>query len=599
MTRLVSTAKPTALTRVTRVGPQPFFQPDEVFFQQLARRVSSGAFAFEDLEKYPNGAPTPAGQQTLLQRRLLLRALLLLLRSVAKPHLVAGPRPTAATLLAALRQPPLSWSWALEGSLEKGLTSLDPRRLLSHLANHYLDQQVFGDLLHKALRRRLLRPGPRHLERGWSPEEQLTALLQELYLAQLDTFVAAGVTLRSYREGATAATPPGSQDRRLRLHRCGDQLLLLLQGSRADAEEVRRLMLNFCRGDLALVAAGRDRLELRHLATQEVSFMVYGLKLQRSPRQPSGELRLRLRRRELLLALREEKFLRAKPSMGQEFFPQSYPPALKYPPGQLVTLLARIFWGLSLYGQLVGDVSSARVLLQSFGRDVAAMTLAHRLSGGRRRFGKGRRRVSYRKVLQVLGPRLTVANGRRRTGAWWPELPLRGWALPTLAQRLPAFGDPRVLLRWLVGQAHSRWEEPLTAAELGGAAVPPLFGAEGAVTDRRFDGYGANGRGGSYSVGRPPRRGLGSSRSGGLVAAPPTTTTETLGTFRAYSEGLYSTSPPSEDFSSSESELEIELEPGGNPVAPTPRLQRPAVAPRVPLRRAAAVPLRTLATGGS
>ena len=360
--------------------------------------------------------PNPSTTHPRLDQRLDAVAALLLLSTA----LGSGLGPVPAVLPEALRslEAPLRDGWLLTLSLREGLDSLHPNRLLARLSHRLPLHQALRDLLQ---RRVLARPYPLSSSHGRTEgghhHNPLAFPLLELYLGELDRFLEAGVALAPFR----GPTPPGPP--RLRWLRSGDQLLLLLEGSRKEALELQKQLCSFIRGNLALAAHPSGPLH----PSDGIPFRGYhlrrvGTKTGDGPQRLRPELPMGV----VLPALVEAGLLRRKPD--GRFFPTSCKTLLREEPETIVATLAGLFGAFCGHYRGVVNRGDLVQLLDYYGRSIAAMTLAHKASVStpviRQRY------TDWLEIPDGGGGWLLPGPVRRRQPKPEPTPPLPTWPTP-------------------------------------------------------------------------------------------------------------------------------------------------------------------------
>ena len=308
------------------------------FFEKLAARISRGLFNWGPIRTVE--IPKRAGGTRSLgisasRDKIVQKAMAVILEATAEHRFLDcshGFRRgrSAHTALAYVKRHVGRGAWAVEGDISACFDSFDHRTLVALVKKHYVDHQIFLDLLRKALRVRVVTLTSATTARVGTPQGSvLSPILANVYLHELDRYVMEGGELEEYR-GKKVRTPTWEyrkftqlpeevlkqaellkkrsakhvywkflhnarrkrrrwaweemnrrgrpqmtsppEARRLVYVRYADDFVVFVGGTRKDAEEVRRRVGRFLKGTLGL-RMSVEKTKVTHLRTEKAKFL--------------------------------------------------------------------------------------------------------------------------------------------------------------------------------------------------------------------------------------------------------------------------------------------------------------------------------------
>jgi retron-type reverse transcriptase len=111
--------------------------------------------------------------------------------------------------LASIKKKVPSGMWAIEGDISKCFDRFNHKRLVSLIKSKYVRQQVFIDLLYKALRAKIISINSSFINKIGTPQGSVVSpILFNIYLNELDFFINRGELMGKYRDVKPARPNP-------------------------------------------------------------------------------------------------------------------------------------------------------------------------------------------------------------------------------------------------------------------------------------------------------------------------------------------------------------------------------------------------------
>nr|YP_009495515.1 reverse transcriptase [Psammoneis japonica]AWQ64245.1 reverse transcriptase [Psammoneis japonica] len=183
---------------------------DLEFFKKLSTSILRGSFRFGlirrvDIPK-PQGGTRPLGiadsRDKIVQKGMaVILEVLTEHRFLDCSHGCRRGR-SCHTALSYIKKKVPSGLWAIEGDISKCFDRFNHKRLVSLVKKKYLSQQVFIDLLYKALRAKIISINDSFVTKIGTPQGSVVSpVLCNILLHELDTFILEGKLLAKYRSG--------------------------------------------------------------------------------------------------------------------------------------------------------------------------------------------------------------------------------------------------------------------------------------------------------------------------------------------------------------------------------------------------------------
>lgn len=190
---------------------------DMVFFEELAARVSRGAFRWGPVRAVEipkrNGGTRTLGIAAS-RDKIVQKAMAVILETTAEHRFSDSshgfrPNRSCHTALRFIRGHVTRGSWAIEGDIASCFDSFDHKRLVSLVEREYIDHQIFLDLLRTSLRSRVVTLTSNFVAKAGTPQGSvLSPLLANIYLHELDEFVNKSPELAAFRGGKQRSPSP-------------------------------------------------------------------------------------------------------------------------------------------------------------------------------------------------------------------------------------------------------------------------------------------------------------------------------------------------------------------------------------------------------
>ena len=188
---------------------------DLEFFQKLSTSILRGSFRFGPIRRV--GIPKPQGGIRPLEiadprDKIVQKGLAVILEQVSEHRFLEcshGFRrgKSCQTALAYVSKKVPSGLWAIEGDISKCFDRFNHKRLASLVRKKYVSQQVFIDLIHKALKAKIISINSLFVQKvGTHQGSVVSPILCNIYLHELDKFVMESSYLAEFRNGKQSTT---------------------------------------------------------------------------------------------------------------------------------------------------------------------------------------------------------------------------------------------------------------------------------------------------------------------------------------------------------------------------------------------------------
>jgi group II intron reverse transcriptase/maturase len=188
---------------------------DEDFFSVLSRSIITGKFQFgatrQTFIPKGDGGSRPLGIADS-RDKIVQKGMAILLEVTAEHRFYENSfgfrrNKSAHDAISFIKTKVPSGTWAIEGDISSCFDSFDHKRLVSTVKKKYISNQVFIDLLYKALKVRIISIHSNFLNKVGTPQGSVVSpILCNIYLHELDTFVMQGEELSKYRSGKNATS---------------------------------------------------------------------------------------------------------------------------------------------------------------------------------------------------------------------------------------------------------------------------------------------------------------------------------------------------------------------------------------------------------
>ena len=185
------------------------------FFHKLSSSITKGSFRFGPTRRIeipkPQGGSRPLGIADS-RDKIVQKGMAVILEQVSEHRFFEnsfGSRRgrSCHDALAYIRRKVPSGLWAIEGDISKCFDRFNHKRLTSLIKNKYVSQQVFIDLLHKALKVKIISINSSFVQKMGTPQGSVVSpILSNIFLHELDKFVLESTFLAKYRNKKQAAT---------------------------------------------------------------------------------------------------------------------------------------------------------------------------------------------------------------------------------------------------------------------------------------------------------------------------------------------------------------------------------------------------------
>ena len=186
---------------------------DVGFFDNLAKIIINGSFKFGPIRRVnipkPQGGTRPLGIADS-RDKIVQKGIAVILEKVAEHRFLDcsfGFRRGRSCHMALdfIRKKVPSGLWAIEGDISKCFDRFNHKRLAFLVRKKYVSQQVFIDLIHKALKAKIISINSSFLLKIGTPQGSVVSpILCNIYLHELDEFIVESAILSPFRRGKQA-----------------------------------------------------------------------------------------------------------------------------------------------------------------------------------------------------------------------------------------------------------------------------------------------------------------------------------------------------------------------------------------------------------
>jgi len=307
---------------------------DVGFFNNLAKIILNGSFRFgpirrADISKLQGGSRSLGIADS--QDKIVQKGVAVILEVVSEHRFLNcsfGFRRGRSCHMALnyIRKKVPSGGWAIEGDISKCFDCFNHKRLTSLVREKYVSQQVFIDLIHKALKVKIISINSSFFLNMGKPQGSVVSLiLCNIYLHELDEFIMESTILQPFRRGKQATTnsrlvkllkpnkeetergdaikikrghlimweyyhklriqklklvekleiqrgKPEGLNRKFEYVRYGDDFIVFVWGTKNDCIEIQSRMKNFLKGNLDLDLS-TDQTKITHLKIKKAEFL--------------------------------------------------------------------------------------------------------------------------------------------------------------------------------------------------------------------------------------------------------------------------------------------------------------------------------------
>lgn len=180
------------------------------FFQKLSTSILRGYFRFGPIRRVdipkPQGGTRPLGIADS-RDKIVQKGMAVILECLAEHKFLEcsfGFRRSRSChdALSYIRKKVPSGLWAIEGDIQKCFDRFNHKRLVSLVRNKYVSQQVFIDLIYKALKAKIISIDSSILVKMGTPQGSVVSpILCNIFLHELDTYVMESEVLAKFRRG--------------------------------------------------------------------------------------------------------------------------------------------------------------------------------------------------------------------------------------------------------------------------------------------------------------------------------------------------------------------------------------------------------------
>lgn len=188
-----------------------------IFFEKLAKKICNGSFRFSPIRKIdipkPKGGTRPLGiadsRDKIVQKGIAVILEQLSEHRFIEPSFGFRRGRSCHDALSYIRKKVPSGMWAIEGDISKCFDRFHHKALVSVIRKKYITQQVFIDLLYKALKVKIIALNSSFVNKIGTPQGSVVSpILCNIYLHELDLFITDGEILAKYRSSKAATQNP-------------------------------------------------------------------------------------------------------------------------------------------------------------------------------------------------------------------------------------------------------------------------------------------------------------------------------------------------------------------------------------------------------
>ena len=187
------------------------------FFHKLSIKISNGSFRFGHIRRVsipkPQGSTRPLGIADS-RDKIVQKGMAVILEELSEYRFSDSSfgfrkGKSCHDAIAYIKKKVPSGMWAIEGDISKCFDRFNHKRLVSLIRKKYVSQQVFIDLLFKALRNKTISINGSFINKiGTSQGSVVSPILCNIYLNELDVFVNEGNRLKEFRVGKSTTANP-------------------------------------------------------------------------------------------------------------------------------------------------------------------------------------------------------------------------------------------------------------------------------------------------------------------------------------------------------------------------------------------------------
>lgn len=187
------------------------------FFQKLSDLLPKGKFHFGPIRKIDitkkQGGTRPL-TITDLKGKIVQKGMAVILEELCEHKFYEcsfGARRGKSThdALSYIKRKVSSGMWAIEGDIRKCFDNFNNKRLVSLVKKKYVSEQVFVDLLYKALKTKIISINSSFINKIGTPQGSVVSpILSNIYLHELDCFINKSETIGKFRKKKPARNNP-------------------------------------------------------------------------------------------------------------------------------------------------------------------------------------------------------------------------------------------------------------------------------------------------------------------------------------------------------------------------------------------------------
>jgi len=312
------------------------------FFQKLSISIPKGRFKFGPIRRVdipkPQGGTRPLGIADS-RDKIVQKGMAVILEELSEHRFddcSFGSRRGRSShdALAFIKRKVPSGMWAIEGDISKCFDRFNHKRLVSLIKSKYVRQQVFIDLLYKALGAKIISINSSFINKIGTPQgSAVSPIFSNIYLNELDLFINHGELMGKYRGGKRARSNPKfvsflkpslgelkeaenirmtkgklkywkflqklrvsklkqanklkierliykGENRKIAYVRYVDDFIIFVWGTKDDCLEIKRLVSNFLKSELDLDLSD-EKTKITHLKKGKAKFL--GFEIWQSP----------------------------------------------------------------------------------------------------------------------------------------------------------------------------------------------------------------------------------------------------------------------------------------------------------------------------